>query len=86
MNSSNDEKHRFYVELFHIKTKIKELEQELNLYSSLRNELIKNEDYVKYDRIEVKKYIDRYNECIKEIENDLKTYNYFLMEQEIDKK
>ena len=84
MNSSNDEnsKHKFYVELFHIKTKIKELEQENIIYTSLRDEVVKNEDYVKYDRIEVKKYIDRYNEIIKEIERELKTYNYYLKEQE----
>ncbi len=82
MNSSNDEKHRFYVELFHIKTKIKELQQEYEIYSSMRNELMTNEDYVKYDRIEVKKYINRYNEILEEIKNDLKTYNYYLKEQE----
>ena len=81
MNSSNDKKHRFYVELFHLKTKIKELQQELDLYSSLRDELVKNDDY--YDKKEVKQYIQKYNDIIKEIENDLKTYNYYLMEQEI---
>ncbi len=80
MNSTDDTKHRFYVEKFHIERKIKELESEKSLYSSLCDELIKNDDY--YDREEVKQYIQKYNEMIKEIERDLKQYKFFLKEQE----
>ncbi len=82
MNSPEDTKHQFYVELFHIKTKIKELQNEQMIYTSLRDELVKNDDYIKYDRIEVKKYIDKYNKLLEEIERELKQYNYYLREQE----
>lgn len=82
MNSPEDTKHKFYIELFHIKTKIKELQNEKLIYTSLRDELVNDEDYKNYDGIEVKKYIDKYNKILEEIENDLKTYNYYLMEQE----
>ena len=72
------------IELFNIKCKMRELNMEREMFINLINELQTNPDYAEYSKNEVEKYIREYKEDLKQVEQDIKEFQHYELEQDIN--
>ena len=72
------------IELFNIKCKIRELNMNREMYINLINELQTNPDYEQYSKNDVEKYLKQYKEDLKQIEQDIKEFQHYELEQDIN--
>ena len=72
------------IELFNIKCKIRELNMNREMYINLINELQTNPDYEQYSKNDVEKYLKQYKEDLKQVEQDIKEFQHYELEQDIN--